>query len=96
MRSMMPVMEYRRDMFHAAMPDALIDTDSSNRSNYREAKEYCMRAAELGVPDLYLIGDAREFRFSEEDWNDIRTVWEAYSAKADEQYRTEHANTEEI
>ena len=95
MRSMMPVMEYRRDMFHAAMPDALIDTDSSNRSNYREAKEYCMRAAELGVPDLYLIGDAREFRFTEADWDDVRAVWEDYSAKADEQYRTEHSNIKE-
>lgn len=83
MRSMMPVMEYRRDMFRAAMPDALIDTDSSNRSNYREAKEYCLRAAELGVPDLYLIGDAREFRFSEEDWDAVREVWETYSAAAD-------------
>lgn len=83
MRSMMPVMEYRRDIFTAAMPNALVDTDSSNRSNYREAKEYCLRACELGVPDIYMIGDSREFSFTDEDWAEIRKVWENYSAKLD-------------
>lgn len=83
MRSMMPVMEYRCEMFRAAMPNALVDTDSSNRSNYREAKEYYLRAVELGVPDIYMIGDSREFKFTDEDWADIRKVWEDYSAQKD-------------
>ncbi len=83
MRAMMPVMEYRCEMFRAAMPHALVDTDSSNRSNYREAKEYYLRAAELGVPDIYMINDSREFKFTDEDWAEIRKVWEDYSAKTD-------------
>ncbi|MBQ2880879.1 MAG: hypothetical protein IJE40_01290 [Clostridia bacterium] len=85
MRSMMPVMQYRCEMFHAAMPHALIDTDSSNRSNYREAKEYCLRAVELGVPDIYMVGNSREFSFTEEDWAEIRKVWEEYSQKIEKE-----------
>ena len=79
MRSMMPIMEYRKSMFSAALPNALIDTDSANHSNYREAKEYCMRARELGVPDIYMIHDSDECVFSDRDWADIRQVWEDYA-----------------
>lgn len=86
MRSMMPVMEYRRDMFCASMQHALVDTDSSNRSNYREAKEYYLRAVELGVPDIYMVGDSREFKFSDEDWAEIREVWNKYTAETDKKY----------
>lgn len=89
MRSMMPVMEYRRDMFSAAMPDALIDTDSSNRSNYREAKEYYLRAVELGVPDIYMVGNAREFSFTDADWDEIRCVWNEYSERIDREFGIE-------
>ena len=67
------------------MPDALIDTDSSNRSNYREAKEYYLRAAELGVPDIYMVCDSREFKFTDEDWAEIRKVWNDYSEQKDKE-----------
>lgn len=83
LRSMMPVMRYRRDLFHAALPNALIDTDSSNRSNYREAKEYYLKACELGVPDIYMITGNESVQFTESDWAEIRRVWEDYSRKAD-------------
>lgn len=83
LRSMMPVMRYRRDLFHAAMPNALIDTDSSNRSNYREAKEYYLRACELGVPDIYMITGNESVQFTDTDWSEIRKVWEAYAHKMD-------------
>jgi len=85
MRSLMPIMEYRKSLFAAALPNALIDTDSANRSNYREAKEYCLRAHELGVPDIYMIQDCREYAFSKEDWAEIRNVWEDYAKRMDEQ-----------
>ena len=68
------------------MQHALVDTDSSNRSNYREAKEYCLRAVELGVPDIYMVGDSREFKFSDEDWAEIREVWNKYTAETDKKY----------
>ena len=83
MRAMMSVMTHRSALYAAAMPHALIDTDSSNRSNYREAKLYCLRAQELGVPDIYMVYDSREFSFTEQDWQEIRQVWEDYSARMD-------------
>lgn len=85
LRSMMTVMKYRRDLFHAALPNALIDTDSSNRSNYREAKEYYLRAYELGVPDIYMIFGNDSVQFSESDWNEIRKVWQDYSSRMDQE-----------
>ena len=83
MRAMMPVMQYRQSIFSAAMPYALIDTDSSNRSDYREAKEYYLRAHELGIPDIYMITQTDEVAFTDEDWAQIREVWEDYTRRTD-------------
>ena len=88
LRNQMEVMTYRRDLYAAAIPNALIDTDSACNDDYRNAKEYYLNAVKLGVPDIYKVFDpyyTNEFGFTDEDWAEIRTVWEEYSRKMDEE-----------
>ncbi len=88
LRNQMEVMTYRRDLYAAAIPNALIDTDSACNDDYRNAKEYYLNAVKLGIPDIYKVFDpyyTNEFGFTDEDWAEIRAVWEEYSKKIDEE-----------
>ncbi len=85
LRCIMSIMKYRKDLYAAALPYALIDTDSSNRENYREAKLYQLHSAELGVPDLYMVSDTEDVTLTLEDWKEIKNYWEAYAEKIEKE-----------
>jgi hypothetical protein len=81
MRSARSVMGYRARLFQAAIPGVLIDTDGVV-STHRETMDYMRFACELGVPDLYTLSGGPDVRFTEEDWREIREMWESYSGRA--------------
>ena len=88
LRNQMEVMKYRRDLYAAAIPEALIDTDSGSNDNFRDAKEYYLNSYKLGVPDIYKVFNPirnKKYCFTDADWAEIREVWEAYSRKMDEE-----------
>lgn len=80
MRSERTVMRFRRNMFSAAIPEALIDTDGSNTATHRSMMEYIRYAPKLGVPDLYYFDGGANAQITEEDWEEIRQIWADYAA----------------
>lgn len=60
------------------MPNTLVDTDAASNYDYRTAKEYCLPAVELGVPDIYKIFDpfdTKEYGFTDQEGLfDIKTL----------------------
>lgn len=79
LRNSKQVMAFRKKLFSAAMPGVLLDTDSASFSNYRDTMEYMRYAPSLGVPDLYTLSSTPEVSLTQEDWAEIRTLWERYS-----------------
>ena len=65
----------RAKMFHAALPDALIDTDGAGNVSRRDAMNYNRAGARLGVPDLYRLSTNL---LTEADWQEIKELWENY------------------
>ncbi|MFQ9798172.1 MAG: hypothetical protein ACLR23_03750 [Clostridia bacterium] len=48
---------------------------------------YMRLAPTLGVPDLYRLSSTQEAALTQKDWEEIRAIWEAYSARVDQRYR---------
>ena len=76
MRSQKMTMRFRKNLFKAAIPEVSIDTDGVSSLSRREAMQYIRYSPELGVPDLYEFHDV----LTEEDWEEVRKIWETYSA----------------
>ena len=79
MRSQRSTMRFRRDMYIAAIPEASIDTDGAGIGSRRAMMDYIRYAPTLGVPDLYQITSNADARLTEEDWDEIRAIWDAYA-----------------
>ena len=84
MRSEKTTMRFRRNLFGAAVPEASIDTDSFCTGTHRSMMEYVRYAPKLGVPDLYYFDTGADAQLTEEDWEEIRQIWKAYSDAIEE------------
>ena len=79
-------MRERAQLFDAAMPGILIDTDSVNFSDREDAMRFYRAMPEIGIPDIYQFSNDWCFSLSDSDWEEICKIFNAYSAKNDELY----------
>lgn len=89
-RNSVSCMTWRRDLFHAAMPDILVDTDEGGRGSRADVLNYMRKAPTLGAPVLYWLTPSRNAPVTEDDWAERRAIWEAYSAEQDKLYPEEN------
>ena len=76
-------MRERAQLFDAAMPGILIDTDSVNFSDREDAMRFYRAMPEIGIPDIYQFSNDWCFSLSDGDWEEIRNIFNEYSAKTD-------------
>lgn len=76
--------KFRGDVYKAAIPGTLIDTDGAGFSSYRDTMRYMKLAPTIGIPDLYCITPMPSLRLSDDDWKTVSLVWKDYCQKIDE------------
>lgn len=79
-------MRERASLFEAVMDGVLIDTDSVNFANRNDAMRYYRNQPKIGVPDIYQFSNSDMIQFTEEDWDEIRAIFNGYAAEMDEKY----------
>ncbi len=75
--------EFRRDLYHTALPWSLIDTDGAGYRSHRDTMRYLLNSYRLGIPDLYCITDLFGLHFTDDDWRAVSGVWREYGEWAD-------------
>ncbi|MEG0693218.1 MAG: hypothetical protein RR444_09090 [Oscillospiraceae bacterium] len=78
MRSVKSCMLFRKQMYSAALPDTLIDTDFPAFCGHKDSMKYIRYAPTLGVPDLYRLSNSEDCVFTDEDWDEVRKIWQEY------------------
>jgi hypothetical protein len=78
MRSARSHMGYRARLFNTALPNVSIDTDGVS-STRREMLDYARFAPTVGAPDLYSLWGGSDFVLTDDDWREIRAIWESYA-----------------
>ena len=86
-RCIQRTMTFRKRIYETVMPGVILDTDSAGYGSRRAAMSYMRLAPTLGVPDLYRLSSTQEAALTQKDWEEIRAIWEAYSARVDQRYR---------
>lgn len=71
-------MRFRKQLFQAAMPNVLIDTDEGGMESHRDFIKYMSIQKELGIPDLYNLFPRGGTPMDEADFSLIRGVWKEY------------------
>jgi len=82
-------MKWRAELFDAAMPGVLKDTDSGGSGSHAEMARFMENSVKLGIPVMYTITEdsgEREVKFTKEDWDVRRQTWKAYAAEQDAIY----------
>ncbi len=79
-------MRERAELFRTVMDGVLIDTDSANSSNRLDAMRYYRNQPKLGVPDIYQFSNSDMIDLSEEDWDEIRAIYNKYAAEMDSKF----------
>ena len=81
--SVVPQMQYRAAVAHAACPELLVDTDDWAAPDKRSWREYLEAKSELGVPSLYYAThlDVSGEPLDEDDYAALRRVWSEWRAR---------------
>jgi len=79
-------MGLRAKLFDAVMPGVLIDTDSANFAHTRDAMRFYRAMPKLGIPDIYRFSNGEKFRLTDEDWDEIRAIFNGYADEMDRKY----------
>lgn len=80
-RLLCSTMRFREKLFHAALPDVLIDTDEGGIESHREFVSYMKLQPNLGVPDLYNLLPRGQTPMDADDFNTVRQAWSIYIAR---------------
>lgn len=78
MRGYEEEMAFRRDLFEAAFPGVLIDTDSPCYGSKRSSMRAALFQSRIGIPDLYRISPDADFSYTAQDLAVLRTAWDEY------------------
>ena len=78
MRGYEEEMTFRRDLFEAAFPGVLIDTDSPCYGSKRSSMRAALFQSRIGIPDLYRISPDADFSYTAQDLAVLRTAWDEY------------------
>jgi len=76
-------MTERAEIFSAAMPDVLIDTDTTNYASHSEAMRYLRHQPKIGIPDIYQFSNTLHITLTDEDWREIEKIFNDYSDEMD-------------
>lgn len=79
LRDSVRIMKERADLFRAIMPGVLIDTDAGSCGSRRDFMRYARECVKFGAPDIYVLNPIEDCALTEEDWEEIRGIWEAYN-----------------
>lgn len=79
-------MRERAELFGAAMEGVLIDTDSVNFACRSDAMRYYRNQPKIGVPDIYQFSNTGMIQFTDEDWDEIRSIYRKYASEMDEKH----------
>jgi anti-sigma-K factor RskA len=78
--SVLPQMEHRARVAHAACPELLVDTDDWCVPSLAAWREYLAAKSALGVPALYYASklDATGEELTPDDYSLLRSTWSAW------------------
>lgn len=81
--SVLPQMEHRARVVHAACPELLVDTDDWCVPGLAAWREYLRRKTDFGVPALYYASslDASGEELEPDDYAALRDVWAAWRGR---------------
>ena len=48
---------------------------------------YMRIAPKLGIPDLYEVSNNAALTLTDEDWAEVKEIWDKYNKKIDKQYK---------
>ena len=78
LRDSVRMMRERAELFDAMMPGISIDTDAGSGGTRRDFMRYARECASFGVPDIYVLNPIEDSAVTDEDWEEIRGLWEEY------------------
>ncbi|MBR7033825.1 MAG: hypothetical protein IKI03_09375 [Clostridia bacterium] len=78
LRDSVRFMRERAELFDAMMPGISVDTDAGSGGTRRDFMRYARECSSFGVPDLYVLNPIEDSAVTEEDWEEIRRIWEEY------------------
>ena len=76
-------MTERAEIFSAALPGVLIDTDTTNYASHSEAMRYLRHQPKIGIPDIYQFSNSCHITLTDEDWREIEKIFNDYSDEMD-------------
>ena len=80
-------MTFRAETYKIALPNTLIDTDGAGFASHRDTMRYMRIAPKLGIPDLYEVSNNAALTLTDEDWAEVKEIWDKYNKKIDKQYK---------
>ncbi len=78
--------KFRKEVYEAAMPGVLFDTDGAAFSSYRDTMRYMRLAPTLGIPDLYCISPMPSLELGDDDWACVSEVWAEYCRRIERMF----------
>lgn len=82
LRDSVRIMKERAALFGAMMPGISIDTDAGSCGSRRDFMRYARECVKIGVPDIYILNPIEDCALKNEDWEEIRLIWEEYGKTA--------------
>ncbi len=80
------IFEFRAKLWGMANPTSLIDTDSGGFNTHRDMMRVMKNQPAIGIPDIYAVSDLPWFKFTEDEWKTISTLWKEYNDKIDKMF----------
>ncbi len=80
------IMAYRARLYRAMMPGVLVDADTADFSTHDNAMRYYRVMPQIGAPDIYRFSNVPNCQLSDDDWAEIRAMYNGYADEMDRLY----------
>ena len=80
------IMAYRSRLYRAMLPGVLVDADTADYSTHDTAMRYYRAQPTIGAPDIYRFSNSESCTFTDEDWAEIRAIYNGYAEEMDRLY----------